>query len=254
MERIKALSRFQKAILLGLAVMAAAFTALYAVTIHRVGFVYRDAIFTPVREAGQTAYTARWRGETARFTVYDDRTVLYELGERTYGPYTAREDPTAIPQACEDREAMTGIELFRGETLLFRGGVLDFADSFWLYDEDGAAMNLIFTTGGGMELSMNDRMYAGEGEEPSVYAILELMSGPTLTHKGAWLPWLLGTLLSAATAFSMLFADELFRWELRWRIRDADRAEPSDWEMAGRYITWVVVPLMALFVYIAGLR
>ena len=60
--------------------------------------------------------------------------------------------------------------------------------------------------------------------------------------------------LCILTAFSILFADELFRWNLALRIQNADRAEPSDWEIAGRYISWTLLPVIAMFVFIEGLR
>ena len=61
-------------------------------------------------------------------------------------------------------------------------------------------------------------------------------------------------LFCIVTAISILFADELFRWNLSFQIRDADRAEPSDWEIATRYIAWTVMPVMAMVIFIAGLQ
>lgn len=52
----------------------------------------------------------------------------------------------------------------------------------------------------------------------------------------------------------MLFADELFRWNASFLIRNAEDAEPSDWEIAGRYITWTVLPVMAAVIFILGLK
>lgn len=91
-------------------------------------------------------------------------------------------------------------------------------------------------------------------EEPSVLTLLTLISGPVLRHKGQWPVWLGGVLLCVITALTVLFADELFRWHLSFRIRNADRAEPSDWEIAGRYLSWTALPLLALVVFILGLR
>ena len=48
--------------------------------------------------------------------------------------------------------------------------------------------------------------------------------------------------------------DELFRWNLSFSIRHPERAEPSDWEIAGRYISWTALAVMALAVFISGLR
>ena len=51
--------------------------------------------------------------------------------------------------------------------------------------------------------------------------------------------------MDAGVACSILFADELFRWNMAFQIRNADQAEPSDWEIASRYIFWTGMPLLA---------
>ena len=63
--------------------------------------------------------------------------------------------------------------------------------------------------------------------------------------------WIALFLLIAA---SILFSDELFYLSLSFRIRNAEYAEPSDWEMAGRYISWTGLTVMTLVLYIIGLR
>ena len=52
----------------------------------------------------------------------------------------------------------------------------------------------------------------------------------------------------------MLFADELFRWNLAFQIRNVEKAEPSDWEIAQRYIAWTAMTIMALILFIMGLQ
>lgn len=101
-------------------------------------------------------------------------------------------------------------------------------------------------------------VYDGDGNlvdplEPDVYTVIELMYGPELTHKGSWGMWLLGMFVCIATAVSILFVDELFRWNLSFSIRNADKAEPSEWEITTRYISWTVLPIMALVVFVRGL-
>ena len=80
------------------------------------------------------------------------------------------------------------------------------------------------------------------------------MNDPELTHKGEWFAWFGALFICALNAISILFADELFRWNLAFRIRNADHAEPSDWEIAGRYIGWTVLSIMALVLFIIGLQ
>ena len=55
-------------------------------------------------------------------------------------------------------------------------------------------------------------------------------------------------------AVSILYADELFRWDLSFQIQNAETAEPSEWEMMKRYLSWTVLTIMLLVLYIVGLR
>ena len=260
MKRFKGLGRYQKGVLLFMAVMVPVFAALYAVTIARVGFAYGNTILVPGHEDGNTVYSGRIQGKQASFTVYADGTVEFRHGDKLYGPYTAREDPSAIPKADSKGEplggeSVTGVELCRREEILFRGCVVDYGNIRWLYNEDGTLedfLDISITAGNGIITDGNGNII--DQMEPSVSTILDLMAGPELSHKGAWSGWFVGVFLCILTAFSILFADELFRWNLALRIQNADRAEPSDWEIACRYISWTVLPVIAMFVFIEGLR
>ena len=79
------------------------------------------------------------------------------------------------------------------------------------------------------------------------------MYGPELTHKGTWLAWLGAVFLSVLNALAILYADELFRWDLSFQIQNAKTAEPSEWEMMKRYLSWTVVTIMLLVIYLVGL-
>ena len=138
---------------------------------------------------------------------------------------------------------MTGIELRCGGEIVFRGGVVNSGDWRMLYNEDGSFDLLRSITA-----TMSDGTM-----EPSVSTILDLTDGPALTHKGTWLGWFGGVLICVIAALTMLFADELFRWNASFLIRNAEDAEPSDWEIAGRYITWTALPVMAAVIFILGL-
>ncbi|MDD6212298.1 MAG: hypothetical protein PUB22_04045, partial [Clostridiales bacterium] len=148
----------------------------------------------------------------------------------------------------------TGVELRQGEDILFRGGVLETGDSFWLYNEDGTLDNFGFSyvTSDGIEWDENGNEI--DPLEPSASTILELMNDPKLTHKGEWFAWFGALFICVLNAIYILFADELFRWNLAFRIRNVDHAEPSDWEIAGRYIGWIFLSIMALVLFIIGLQ
>lgn len=254
MKKIKSLNRYQKGILIFMIVMALIFAVIYPVTISKVGYRYNDAILVPIQENGKTIYTGKIQGELAQFIVSEDKTIVFQYGDKTYGTYTMKEDPTAIPKDEELAEGMTGIEICNDDKLLFRGGILDVGDSYWLYNEDGTLDNFgfSFVTSNGIEGSENgnviDRM------EPSASTIYELMNNPKLTHKGETLAWFGAVFICILNAFTILFADELFRWNMSFQIRNAENVEPSDWEIAQRYIIWSAMAIMALVVFIMGIQ
>jgi len=254
MERIKNLDRYQKGILLIMIAMTLVFAVIYPVTISRVGFEYKDKIFVPSQENGSTVYSAKLYGQQARFTVSADKTVVFQHGDTTYGPYSVKEDPTAIPKNKENAKDMTGVEIRKGTGILFRGGAMKMSDSsYWLYNEDGSSESIKFyyTTSDGFERDENGNII--NPVEPSASTILELTNDPQLTHKGEWGIWFLAVFLCILNAVSILFADEWFRWNLRLRIRNVYLAEPSDWEIVGRYISWAVIMIMAFVTFVMGL-
>lgn len=244
LDRIKELGRYQKILLLLMAVMILAFTVIYPIVTALSGFLYEDTILVPAEEDGGTVYSGKIRGTAATFTVSADKTVIFQYGNTVYGPYTVKEDPAAIPKDSDLQTQMTGIELRCGGEIVFRGGVVNSGDWRMLYNEDGSFDLLRSITA-----TMSDGTM-----EPSVSTILDLTDGPALTHKGTWLGWFGGVLICVIAALAMLFADELFRWNASFLVRNAEEAEPSDWEIAGRYITWTVLPVMAAVIFILGLK
>ena len=254
MQRVKQLGRYPKIILLLIAIIVPAFTIVYPIVTSRVGFLYEDTILVPSEANGATVYSGKIRGTAASFTVYADKTVVFQYGETVYGPYTAKDDAIAIPKDNNLHAQMTGIELRCGGEIVFRGGVVNSGDWRMLYNEDGSFETLRITA------TMSDGTVVDENGnridpmEPSVSTILDLLDGPALTHKGAWLGWLGGVLLCAFAVLSILFADELFRWNASFLVRNAEEAEPSEWEIAGRYISWTALPIDALVLFILGLR
>ena len=255
MERIKKLNRYQIGILIFMFIMSLVFAVIYHKTISTVGYKYNEEIFVPTEENGKIVYSGKIEGEQAEFIVSDDTVVVFNYGDKTYGPYTVKEDATAIPKDGNLSDIMTGIEMREGNTVLFRGGVIDSGSYYHFYNEDGTGYNDIFISiesNDGMELDENgnpvDRM------EPSISTIYELTDNPELTHKGVGIIWFFAVFICMGNVISILFADELFRLKLAFRIRNVERAEPSDWEMTGRYFGWILLPVLAFIVFFMGLR
>lgn len=251
MERIKNLNLYQKGILVLLALLFVGFTVAYSVAYNRVGYVYEGALLMPSQGDGQTVYAGKLHGKETSFTVTADKVVTFCYGEKTYGPYTVREDPTAIPKTSGLSEHMTGIEILDGEKVFFRGGVFASRGSLVLLPETGSATNKVSMIVGGVSYDAHgnpiDQMI------PSAATLVELTEGPELTRRGDWECWFYGVILSVITVVSILFADELFRWNLSFQIRDVYDAEPSEWEIFTRYAGWTVLTVLTPIMYVTGL-
>ena len=257
MERIKKLNFYQKGIILVMIIMALVFAVIYPKTIARVGYRFNDVILVPTVENGITTYSSKIKGEYATFIVSDDYTVEFHYGEKNYGRYVLKEDPTAIPkdrELQELQEQMTGIEITNGDKIVFRGGVLDFGDDFYLYDEDGTLDNFGFSYVASDGIERDEMGNPIDFMEPSPSTIYELLNEPQLTHKGDVLAWYGGLFIGILNAIFILFADELFRFNLAFRIRNVKDAEPAEWELAGRYIGWSLITVVELMVFITGLQ
>lgn len=250
MERIRALGVYQKIILILLCVLTVTFAVVYGVTARRRGYLYQETILVPAAVGGSTVYSGKVRGTQASFTVSPEGSVTCQVGARTYGPYTLREDSSAIPQDSELRSQMTGIELRCGDEIRFRGGVVIQGATKLFFDESGA----LYTTIRPAYTIDDGTVTVGTGSEPSVGVILDLVRGPSLTHLGDWRFFILGVVFCIAGAVEILFTDELYRFHLSFRVRDPEAAEPSDWEIAGRYFAWTVMPIAALVVFCVGLK
>lgn len=205
------------------------------------------------RDEGKAVFSGKVQGEEAQFIVSDD-TAAFRYGEKSYGSYRLREDSTAIPQNAELAEQMTGIEILHEGELLFRGGALELGDSLWLYNEDGALEDGRFPAGFYDVTETDETGSAIDRIEPSAATIYELLHDPELTHKGEMGAWFGGVFICILNTLSILFADEFFRWNLSFRIRHAENAEASDWEMISRYLSWVILPILALSLFLGGLE
>lgn len=251
MERIKELNGYQKGILVIMAVMVLVFTILYPVITSRKGYAYKDTILVQTQEGDNTVYTGKVHGVPSRFTVTPDKTVEFQYGEEKYGPYSIRVASSAAPKGADIPEGIVGMELLRGDEVLFRGGVVDVGNGYLVFNEDGS---MVSDMGVNVGVYTNGDSYVLGSMEPSVTNVLDLLEGPELTHKGTWIGWAAGVFCCVVTALTILFADELFRFQLIFSIRNVEDAEPSEWEMMGRYIAWTVIPIMALVVFIMGLQ
>lgn len=257
MKRLKALDLFQKGILIALAVMIVLFTVLYIRANSRSGIVYKNTFLYRGTEGENIVYSGTLHDKPAQFTVGPDGKVLYRYGDKSFGAYLVNRDDSIIPNMYRG-EAEAGVEIFLNGEKLFRGTVYE---GDWLIDESG---NYVMPS---PYIIMGGQVYADGGnggnavnvdpvdpDEPSLNAIAKFALGLDQTNKGSWVAWLVCVLLSIGIALSILYADELFRWSMSFHIRNADRAEPSDWELTFRYFGWFFASVAVLVMFIFGLN
>lgn len=254
-QKIQDLNWYQKGILLLLLVLIPVYAVIYHVSISRVGVLYNDKIFVPAEESGATVYSGRLDGKPAEITVTNDKTaVTFRCGDTVYGPYTIKEDPSALADIEFCPSDMRGVALYDGETLLFRGGFWPSGEFTQLYRADGSPdlqMGLYAVENGVWKDADGN---AVDPMKPDAADILRIALAPELTHKGDWLVWFGAVCISLLNAATILYADELFRWNLSFQIQNAENAEPSEWEMLSRYLGWTVLTILAFIVYILGLK
>ena len=250
MNRFRELERFPKILLIALVLLVVVFAPIYGITASRVGYLHNGEIFVPRQENGVTLYEATVDDQSCVFTVTAD-TVTLLWGDKTYGPYTLREDPTAVPEDVS--LPMTGIEILDGQEVCFRGGMTDEATDFWLVNEDGSHTNFMsYTLSNGVEYDMNGNPI--DHKKPVPYKIVSLLRGPELTHKGDWTVFLIGVFCTIATAASILFSDELFYLSICFRVENAETAEPSDWYIACRNFGWTLLTIFTGVNFFMGLQ
>ena len=229
-------SFLEKALLLALPGMAVLFLVLYLILSRMPGVEYCGALLLRHTEGETVTYSGRARGQEVAFQVAGDGAVTYLVDGLARGPYTVVLDPAAAPD-----DFLTGGEVRLGEEVLFRGGWRLAEDFTYLKDETGKSQLSLF-------------LLEGEGlpQDPPPAFLIQLILEPDLCHRGQWDLYAMGTVLALMTGLLVVYADRLFRWNLRWHIRDPERAEPSDWELFTRKLSWLLCFGTALVSYIIG--
>jgi len=253
MERIKNLNGYQKALIIIMIVAVMVFSIIYPKTVSRVGFRYCNKIFVPTEsDDGSIIYSGKIDGTKARFVVSPDKVIEYHYGDTVYGPYTVINDPTAIPKDKSNSLSMIGKEIREGDEIMFRGGVAYYGDFVYLFDQEPVKTNRY-----GITVDLGGRpVYKNitDSVKPNVHTILALTGEPELTHNGSKSIWLMVTALCILNAVTILFEDELFRFEMFFDVRNPESVEPSDWYIMSKYIVWTLITILSVPLFIFGLQ
>lgn len=242
----RALDRFQRGLLLFLALMTIGFTVAYFIAFGQQGIEYYDAFLVQSKENGNTLYSARIREKETVFTVTQTGEVTLRVGDNTFGPYTVEEDDTvSFTELSGDR----GIVLYEKGEQIFRGVCRASGGYFTLLDAPGRRWDRVPF----VDVSFDPNYGAPDWDPPFELIVRMAMGDITLTRPDNWKLYGLGLFISALDVITILWADQLFRFRLSLSVRNADRAEPTEWELWSRQAGWIAMAVMAFFVYVMGL-
>ena len=242
------MSRYRRVLLLVMAAEILVFFIANVLAFLRPGLEYQDTLLYPRTEGELQIYQGRVDGETARFSVTPGGEVSYQWGEYTYGPYQISEDPSAVPDGYEGSQ---GIEIRLGDEVLFRGCYLP-SSTFPLIQEDGESLwedSNIYMISGEKIWRNGQEITEREYREPSLSALARVALGTELTRQGNILLYLLITVLAVFNVLQICFPGLFFRRYIRWRVRDPELAEPSDFYIAMERMEWVVIAIVCLVLY-----
>lgn len=236
-----ALTRPQQVLLLLQAALILMFAVLYSTVGRQKVIWYNGAPLQQHKSGTVTTYSGKLDGQAVSFTVSPGPVVEYRLGGTLYGPYSISFDSSAVSSEL-DASIYTGVEVRDGGEVLFRGAYSDEPGTF-----------LLFTEGDSMSPSIRFVEMTTSNSAPSVYWILQIAIAPEVVQRGSWSGFWTGVFVCVMCAISILYADALFRLRLAFRVRNAEDAEPSDWELSARWISWGGLTICAFALFLAGL-
>lgn len=210
------LGRFRQVLLILLAAMLSltALGVIYEST--RPGIDYCGEFFLRTQEGETTQYKGDFVGSPVTITVTRDQVEIYNGNFQHYGPYAIRDDPAAVPETTDwdgvTGKDLRGLEVWRKEELLFRGGAYQSGNIWRLFEEDG---------------TLRWEGDYGEEREPSATAICTLYLGPALSHMGSWLGFGVAALVALFGTVDMLFAEYFFKRNVNRTVQNVEDPEPT---------------------------
>lgn len=223
------------------------FTVLYLTLGTQKGFVWRGEFFRQSREGDTLTYRGTWAGSSTEITRSPEGMLTLQIDGTQYGPYQVRFDPEAAEiKGSWDGPVSGGVVVSQGERELYRGA----------YYATGLQIHSVMLCAAG---EPGNASYVGEfGNNHRKTSLLtedlvRFALGEGLICRGTWYGYAAGTFFAVMGIVSLLFADRQFRWSLSWYIRDAEKAEPTDYQLTMRSILGGFLFFSALFLYWMGL-
>lgn len=241
-------------------------TVFYLTVGSRQGVEYGSDFYALTTMNGTKTYTANaheWReGNTiiqsnaGRKIVYtvtpastDGFRVECQMGEETYGPYQVEAlDLASLSARLTEFPLDGGMEitnLTTGERL-FRGGYIQSSDGYsFLLDETAEISGS----------SILDYAPSRPEKGPNCDDLYHFTFGAeeSMTSRADWTLYFCAFLFAAFNVVSLLYAEELFTFHMGFHVEQAERAEPSEWELFRRHVGWAVFLFFEVILLLAGI-
>ena len=79
-------------------------------------------------------------------------------------------------------------------------------------------------------------------------AVYALINKPVI-----WGFWVIALIITILNALSIVFADELFKWSMIFKVDNPDNVEPHFFQICTRYISWVGLTIVAIVLIYFGI-
>ena len=246
MNKIRSLSTFQKGVLTVLAGIVILFTFIYVNIQAEKGIKYRGSFLKQTVSDGNTVYSGTVDAKSVCITVQNDGGITFANSRKKYGPYKVFGGNLSMGSTSE-------ITVLQDDKTVFSGLIQPLEDSFVLFESNGSLHEdmPVIVSGGGTVTDGHGNVI--DTDKPSISDIVTISKGLNITRRGNWGLFIIGTILCILTAIWVIFPDELFTLYLSFSVANPADIEPSGFELASRYISWIVMPILLIIIYCLGL-
>ena len=238
---------YRRILLIAQLLMILGFAVALSVVRGRPGFAYGDAVLLPHAEGEDTVYAGRVDGERAAFTVSPDGRVGYTWGDFVYGPYTVREDPSAVPEEYDWTLAWRsgrGIKSSSGAGTPDRH--IPRSSRRRARPIKGTSLSPPYTaTARRRSTPLTESPLQRRTSTPLARLVLD----PALRRRGSVSLFLLVTLLAALNLAAICFPNAFFRLSLWGHVKNLEEAEPSDYYLFCTHVGWLLLAVIAGVLY-----